>query len=409
MLATHNAKAFHARYRQPAIRSELPDSIPASFICSKTVTGRRYWAMPNNAAQMAEYRALAEQQIAPLPPLIPALADANLKQVLLPYGGTYVSATPVASAKLLHRAWQGLNGKPRLEHIVQPTPAALANHGEAIMLQSGRVSLFRRGISKIYYPHAVKLDEAVVCITARVRNMNISGGMLSVGWPALSAIGGTVHALERKIGDRIQFAFGMSSCQRMRGAVKAVVNKANAVAGDGRLPGKTIHTLPGYNLSQISGHCEIVLLLKTNPDKHRQLKQAAQELTRLAGGSIEEMKIQIAHRLPKVPYLLDASKDIARLRQASDADAFDAMLALYLGDGEWTARGWLADTNAYLPIMSGYGFLHEPAESPNSRSVGYRHAFVEPIFSAVCQVGFTDDCWFDRFEYEWGVTWQKAI
>lgn len=363
--------------------------------------------MPTNAADMARFREAAAEQNETLPPSLPELTDGNIKQVLLPYRGSYVSATPVTSAKMLNRAWNALHGKPHYVHTVQPTPAAMANHGEAVMLQSGRVRMFRRGVCDIKYPHSVKFTDRIVCVRADVQNMNISGGMLSVGWPALTAIGGTVHALERKIGGPIQFAFGMKDPQWVEGAQKTIVNKSGAISGDGRMPGKT-HVHPGFNLEQVSGHAKIVLLLKTDGASVARLANAAKELTRIAGGVILNLGVSATRTAPKYPYLIDASPEMARTMSKTGIDAMDAAVQLYAGDGDWREGGWYSSVNNYMPSMSGYGFLHEPAIVEKTRDSCYRHAFVEPVFSMVCQGSFTDDCWFSRYEHDWGVSWGKT-
>lgn len=199
----------------------------------------------------------------------------------------------------------------------------------------------------------------------------------------------------------------MKDPQWVEGAQKTIVNKSGAKSGDGRMPGKT-HVHPGYNLEQVSGHAKIVLLLKTDGESVARLANAAKELTRIAGGVILNLSVSATRTAPKYPYLIDASAEMERVMSKTGVDAMDAAVQLYSGDGEWRRNGeWFATVNNYMPSMSGYGFLHEPAIVEKTRVSGYMHAFVEPVFSMMCQGSFTDDCWFSRYEHNWGVSWGK--
>src|SRR5690606_20559978 len=120
----------------------------------QTVSMRReFWATPANAADMRKWRGVIEglsADFAPEPSL-PEIKDPHLKQVLIPVDDGYVSITPVASMGVLHELYQRLyeQGLPFFTWVVQPTVAAMANHGEALLLQSGKVRMLRRGLAQI--------------------------------------------------------------------------------------------------------------------------------------------------------------------------------------------------------------------------------------------------------------------
>ncbi len=414
MIATHAPKMFNARLQSSAVAAKIEGQAPASMICSQTTDMRReMWAAPKNAADMKRWRGVIAQlpDDFALEPCLPDITDPHLKQLLVPidwHNDRYVSVTPVSSMGVLHELYLRLREQnlPYRKWVVQPTPAAMANHGEALLVQSGVVRMLRRGPAKIaqgnWRGHFVQL-------TARCEGMNISSGMVAVGFPAITAIGGFVHSLERQIGQDIEFAFGIKSSDWISGVAKIANNKAANVTSSGRLKGGKVTPVPGYSTEEIAANCEIVLLLKINiePDA---LVDVLVKSHRLAGGRLFDVEVSVVAdgAPPDASYLLDASADIVRKQQKDGVDSLQAALDMYAMDGEWVGEEWHQPRNGYTLNHTGYAFLEQPVDRAGARGK-YPHAWVEPTFSLITQGSMTESGWWSRFSSKAGVFWRGPL
>lgn len=411
MIATHSPKMFNARIKSSAISAKIEGHAPDSMISSQTTHMRReMWAAPANAADMKQWR----EAVAKLPhdfvlePSLPDIADPQLKQLLVPVdwrNDRYVSVTPVASMGVIHELYQRLyeQNLPFRKWIIQPTPAAMANHGEALLMQSGAVRMLRRGPAKI--------DQGswrgdFVQLTALCEGMNISSGMVAVGFPAITAIGGFIHSLERKIGHDIEFAFGIKSANWVSGVPKINVHKTSYGSSSGRVKGGKVTPVPGYSTEEIVANGEIVLLLKTKADP-AELRDIVVNTHRLAGGRLFDVDVSvIADGIPPdASYLLDASSDISRKRKKERVDSLQAALEMYAMDGCWIDRKWYQPRNGYTLNQTGYAFLERPMGRMAARG-NYPHAWAESTFSLITQGSMSESCWWSKTSNEGGIFWK---
>lgn len=411
MIATHTPKMFNARIKSAAISAKIEGQIPGRIICSQTTVLRKeMWAAPANAADMKQWRAT----VASLPddfvlePCLPDITDPQLKQLLVPvdwHNNLYVSVTPVASMGVMHELYQRLyeQNLPFRKWIIQPTPAAMANHGEALLMQSGAVRMLRRGPAKITQGN---WRGDFVQLTARCEGMNISSGMVAVGFPAITAIGGFIYSLERKTGEDIEFAFGIKSADWVSGVPKININKTSYGSSSGRAKGGKVTPVPGYSTEEIVANCDIVLLLKTKADPV-DLRDILVNTHRLAGGRLFDVDVSvIADGIPPdASYLLDASSDIARKRKKEGIDSLQAALEMYAIDGSWVDGEWNQPRNGYTLNQTGYAFLERPVERLAARG-NYPHAWAEPTFSLITQGSMTESCWWSKNSNETGMFWK---
>jgi hypothetical protein len=420
MIGTHAPKMFNPRLKQSPLRARVISASNSAITSATTNLRRELWALPLNAADMAAERQQRDQAGATaFEPSIPNIADPRLKQVLIPVGDwrkdEYVATSPIASVGLLHEMYQRLKERnlPHYLHTVQPTAAAISNHGEGLLMQGGKVMLMRRGIVETAGKSELRGAAPVVELRARVERMNISAGMMSVGWPAMTAIGGLIHALERELDDDLQFAFAMHHCQWVNGPLHTIPRGGtpNApLALEGRVRAGQVYGVvtptPGYARDEISANALISLFVRgVNPQR---LAPALRQITRLAGGSVFDPTTTIHHpgdEIEGMSFLLDASAEIER--RPSGADALDAALDAYGRDGSWTKRdGWYQSKNGYTLNATGYAWLETPQVRANARS--HKHAWSESVFSLVTQGSLTDDAWWHRTVTPNGVRWCSA-
>lgn len=410
MIATHTPKLFNARIKSSAIAARIQDQVPAGIICSQSTEMRKeLWASPASAAEMKKWR----EAIMTLPDnfvieaSLPNITDPQLKQLLVPVewrNDRYVSVTPVASMGFIHELYHRLNEQklPFRKWVIQPTPAAIANHGEALLMQSGAVRMLRRGPAKITQGN---WQGDFVQLTARCEGMNISSGMIAVGFPAITAIGGFIHSIERKIGEDIEFAFGMKSADWVSGVPKITTNKTSYGSSTGRVKGGKVAPVPGYSTEEIVANCEIVLLLKTKADP-LELRNILVNTHRLAGGRLFDVDVSVISDglPPTASYLLDASVDITRKRKKDAVDCLQAALDIYGMDGEWSDGEWYQPRNGYTLCQTGYAFLERPVTRMGARG-NYPHVWAEPTFSLITQGSMTENCWWSREAGSAGVFW----
>lgn len=412
MIATHSPKMFNGRVKSPALSARIINPPPDFLVNSYTVDMRReLWAAPVNAADIKRWRVEVQQ----LPSdygieiSLPDINDPQLKQLLVPLdwrNDKYLSVTPVASMGVMHELYKRIAEMelPYRKWLIQPTPAALANHGEALVLQGGALRLLRRGLAKI---EQGSWTGSFVQLTARCEHMNVSSGMAAVGFPALTAIGGFVHSLERSIGSDIEFAFGMQSADWSSGVPKIPVHRTAYGSSSGRVKGGNVSAVPGYSTEEVTATGKVVLLLQTDEVQLELLAERLKNTHRLAGGALFDVDVSVVSNAspPCASYLLDASVDIARARQKTGVDSLQAALAMYGLGGEWRDGEWYQPRNGYTLNHTGYALLEEPVERRNSRN-GYPHAWVEPSFSLITQGSMSDGCWWSRGACESGVFWK---
>lgn len=406
MLFTHTPKIFNARIKQNAISARIEGSITDAIICSKTTNMRKeFWASPRSAADMKKAREESSNisNDFVLQTYFPELSDPQLKQILLPMdwrNDQYVSITPVASMGIIHELYHRLNEKrlPFFEKVIQPTKAAIANHGEALLMQSGAVRMLRRGPKK---QKSSEWKGDFVQITGLCSSMNISSGMVAIGLPAITAIGGFVHYIERKIGKEIEFALGIkSSCWR-QGVPRLTINKGNNDSSTGRVNGNSIKVRPGYSADEFLATGEIVLLLKTDAENDLLVNILA-NTNRIAGGSLFNVKVcSIKNGTPPdASYIIDASSEIEKKQE--DIDNLDTALRMYSSSEDWKFC-----KNGHTLNQTGYALLEKPRRRALSRE-NYMHAWAEPVFSIINQGAMTDSAWWSRKNREWGVLWQAS-
>lgn len=418
MIATHSVKLTNARLKQAPVRSRITGNLPEGLISSQSVSmSREFWAAPLNAADMKRYReeAAAIGGDYEFETSLPQITDPQLKQMLLPTPDWredhYISTTPVYSMGLLAE-WndrQFTQEIPSNRWVVQPTPAAMANHGEMLLMRSGKLQLMRRGVSRIE-PGSWTGD--FVQLTARCERMNISSGMMSVGFPSMTAIGGMVHVVERATGLDLDFAIGIRDMQRYQSLPRLTLLKTSIGSTTGRAKGRKMDPVPGYSAEEVTGNAEIVLLLRTsgNPEE---VAQALKKIHRVAGGQLFDIDISIKHdaRPPVASYLIDASRDVIRLLATGEAhDSLDAALRMHTKDGGWKNGKpwgkWFQFRNGYTLSMTGYAFLENPVKRPMSRNNGGLHAWSESVFSLITQGSMSDMAWWSRESADSWVCWR---
>jgi hypothetical protein len=370
---------------------------------------RELWAATKNAADIKKWR----EAVANLPKnfvferSIPDIGDPFLKQILLPHNSSYVSVTPVASMGLSYELFERIREMniPYKKWVVQPNASSIANHGEALLLQHGTVRLLRKGPAQITQG---KWRGDFIQLTARCEGMNISSGMLAVGFPAMTAIGGFIHSLERKLGEDIEFAFGIKHADWKLAPPKITTYRTSYGTSLGRVKGSKVTAVPGYATDEILSNCEIVILLRVKAGQAA-LLDLLEKAHRVAGGILFDMNVSAVTdgSPPEASYLLDASKDIDRLTGESDIDNLQAALKMYAGDGKWADKEWLHSRNGYTLNQTGYALLETPKSRNGSRG-GYVHAWAEPTFSLITQGSMSDNCWWSRVSETSGVFWKRS-
>jgi len=238
--------------------------------------------------------------------------------------------------------------------------------------------------------------------------MNISSGMMATGFPAMTAIGGFVHSLERKTGQDIDFAIGIKHADWVAGVPKITTYKTSRGSFSGRVIGGKVTPAPGFGTEEMVANCEIVLLLKTktNPEA---LVDILKNVYRIAGGTLFDVDISTVTdgTPPTASYLADASTDIDNWMRRSRADSLRAALELYSKGGDWEDEKWVQKVNEHTLNHTGYAFLEKPIDRHGSRG-NYPHAWAESTFSLIGQRGMDDDCWWSREANSSGVFWKGS-
>jgi hypothetical protein len=410
MLATHSSKIFNAKISQSAVRSRIIGSISKTLICSKNVRKKKeIWASPLNAAKIKEFMSSNSENTCDetFQKLLPAIEAINLKQLLIPLNnwrdGDYIAVSPTTSLGLINEVFNRLKEQnlPYLNWKIQPNRMSLPNHGETLVSQGGIVRMLRRGIRQT---EKSNWQGDFVQLSARCEKMNISSGMVAVGLPAITAIGGAIHAIERKTGFDIDFAIGLRNVQWIFGVPKITTWNSGK---DGRAISPNVLPSASYSKEEVCGNCHLVLLLKSDGDLNI-IADALSSLHKIAGGSLfdTEVTVNINSKPAIASYLQDASNHIASiLNLKQDKDVLDAALENYGLDGAWVDNKWTQLKNSHTLNHNGYAFL----EKPNLRIGGrenYKHCWSEPVFTLLKQSSMNKKCFWRRQSSNSGVVWR---
>lgn len=411
MIATHTPKLFNARIKSPAIASRIIGEVPKHLICSKNVKIRKeLWAAPNNAAEIKKWRETIAQ-LSENHDLITSIPDINsplVKQLLVPLiwrQDQYVSVSPAPSMGLLYELYKRLaeQGIAYRKWVIQPTPAAMSNHGESLLMQGGVVRMLHRGPID---PDLQKSDwkGSFIQLTARCEKINISSGMVSLGFPAITAIGGLVHSVERATGDNIEFAIGFRSIQWSEGVPKTIAHKGSKVGQSG---GGKITIGPSYVTDEVTATADVVLLIKTDGSRSKAIK-ALEKVTRMAGGSLFDVKIEDMYNKKPISasYVFDASDMLKNEIKNLGVDSLQAALELYTPKDGRGSRRWEGFKEKYTLNQVGYAYLEDPTIKECVRG-NYPHAWAESTYTLIGQSGMTDKCWWGCDSDQSGVYWKN--
>lgn len=400
MIGTHTQKLTVSNAKQDAVCSHIISDLDKRYITSKTTNlTQQYFACPRSAGNMREFRELSQailnNQSEKPKPHLPAVQDGRLvKQLVLPTSDAaylndqYVNVSPLESLGLLREVWLRTHKKAikHQRYSLETTPAAYANHSELLLLQAGRVALLQRGvIYKQFYGEDISQKTTALMLRFDCQNMNICSGFVAHGHPAITAAGGLVHLLERKIQANISFAIGFSG-----------INWNSRRRGTNHLPETIKNKLnKPVILHEMTGSGDIVLLLKTQGD-YQQLASEMQNITRFAGGSIFNLQIKFLDNQnpPKLPFLHSSLSDV---RVFDSTDALGSALHHY------------ATHNHFSINQVGYAFLENPTFRNNSRKSNYPHAWAEPVYSLFKQDWFSESAYFARKSLKNCIIWESAI
>lgn len=393
MIGTHTSKLTNPKAQQNALSAEIIGEINPKWICSSTVDlEKKFFACPKNAADISKWKLIAAEanhnKKNNLNYFLPDITDGRfVKQILLPLDDSYenyVNASPVESLGLLREVWirsKELEISP-WRYILEPTPSAYANHGELMLDQAGRLALLMRRIDYTVLKRGAKTT--CVALIADITNINIGAGWIGAGFPAITGVGGLVHALERNIGAKIAFAIGFKSLECSRYTLGT--NYA-------RKTQKNLITKPRL-ISELNGNGQVVLLLHC-PGYEKQIAEiVTQQTTRINGGSLHNkvVKIIINQSPPIASYLKDFSSYIC---PTNNTDILTDSLLSY--------------QDGYLINQIGFASLEEPVFGRTAvRSPDYPHSWCEPLHTVLSQSSFDDDCWWHRRNSP-GVFWYEKM
>ncbi|HHE3654709.1 TPA: hypothetical protein ACPDWD_002036, partial [Pasteurella multocida] len=284
MIGTHAPKLFSSKVKQSALNVDIIAEIPKYYICSSTISMRqKYWALPLSAAEISIYREMTTAEREKQPKKVPDIEDPRLvKQLLVPFKKSYVSVSPVPSCGVLHEISQrSFENKifPIYRKTIQPTVAAWSTHGEMLLSQKGRIALLAKSLR--HFPKNKKSISEYITIRCRVEKMNVSSGMTAVLFPSVTAIGGAVHAIERAVNKKLDFAVGFKNLDFTTSG-----SLGNA------LKGKKV--IPQLILDEITATADVILLLKlergASEEEKKEVLQYLQNnpLHRIAGGTTWE-------------------------------------------------------------------------------------------------------------------------
>lgn len=388
MIATHNPKTFNPRLKQSPVVARLA-GVPDYLLCSQHVAGRELFAASSNAADIREARQMAVT--AAFATSIPELQDGRAKQLLLPWSGSYVAVTPLPSGKVMqqvHERARTMQEHPRLwAHMgtIQPVAAAANNHGDPVAEKGGRALLVEQRIWPLTGPVAGTLEAVFGCdgvlYSADVTGLQVSSNYVQAGLPAITAIGGAVHVIERATGIDLPFALALEPFSDWQ---------------EGKMGGrgKNAQAVKDMIVDEITANVRLHLLLQCPPEQQQAVIDALQSLTRIAGGAVWNAQ---AHSVtpetaqPPLRWVMPV-----QVTAAADGDLLDTML----------------DMRRQRPkqlgiVQSGFALLHEPRQQAMSRADNRLHAWAEPVFTAaLLDMPLTQDGFWRRHEAKWVVCWK---
>lgn len=243
----------------------------------------------------------------------------------------------------------------------------------------------------------------------RVHNANALSSPFTIGFPAMTAWLGAVHALQRKINQQgLEISFqgvGVIShrfdLQTYRGSgdfVSSIIGTANPVDKDGSRPAF---------IEEARCHLDVSLVIElpamTLVEQETLLKKANHSLQagmKIAGGDILEFKpLDIFADYEKLKrrlmpgYALIERRDLMIEAMVSGQDSFDAMLDYLVvhqqckrledGSVSWTgarkATGEEGEKGWIVPIATGFHGISELGEAKNQRDPDTPHRFAESL------------------------------
>lgn len=388
IVATHSIKVLDSRIQQGPIRTQI-DNLGEGVFASHLFP-IEYFAAPMNPNLLSQARGEANaanmhgKSLADYGEHIPDLMDGRTKQLLLPYQGRYLAITPAPSLNVMFK----LNKYSNLiqsshKHCLQPVLANTVNHGDPVCAYAGYVTLFRNSISKIG-PLEHELEDDVIIIEARCEQMNVSSGYVSMGLPNLTAIGGFVHTIERKLECSIPFAFGIQYFD--------LDERNNEVKSNSHTSASGFYK-PRRFINEIKVNTSIAFALKLNHDwAFDVIKKEANSFNRFCGGVLFDVRVSRTKKLKNYSWYNTSSipeslSEYGRISQSGVGDAIMGVKAgqagiEYLKEHHASFFGYLsALANDFKLIQSGYVLLNEPRETYKSRAD--LHAWAEPVFSLI--------------------------
>lgn len=353
MLATHSIKAINSRMQQSAIRAALTQQLPPETFSSQLLPVK-YFAAPTNAADIRSFRELAEYENSQQTPIdeigteLPTIQDGRITQVLLPYANDYVSITPVCSLALMYAVNGAKLGRYEMQTL-QPVIAAIGNHGDPVCAFKGYTKLINNWLFK--EPEVSTLQTPVVLLTARCERIVLANGYITYGLPALTAIGGAVHVLERHTGFKIPFAFGLKNRNGFQDAKMGQrtdrEHRTNTDSGK-----KVVFS------HEVTANADIAIALKFEglADAEKVI-EACKLLQRLAGGQLFDVEARITTEIPGYNWYNEPNDPY----QCSTFDQFIH-----------------AVNKGYSLVQTGFALLEKPTSKKMARL--NPHAWAEPIF-----------------------------
>lgn len=387
MIATHNPKSLNPRLKQEPVSARLA-GVPDYLLCSQHVAGQELFAAPSNAADIREARQMAATAV--FATSTPELQDGRAKQLLLPWQSEYVAITPLPSGKVMqqvHERSRKMQDNPRLwAHMrtIQPVAAAANNHGDPVAEKGGRALLIAQHIHPLTGPVAGTPEAVFGCdavlYSADVTSLQISSNYVQAGLPAITAIGGAVHVIERATGIDLPFTVALEPFSDWQ---------------EGKMGGrgKNAQAVKDMIVDEITANVRLHLLLQCQPAQQQAVIDALQSLTRIAGGAVWNAQAHsVTHSTIQPPLRWIMPVQVT----AADRDLLDTML----------------DMRRQRPkqlgiVQSGFALLHEPRQQAMSRADNRLHAWAEPVFTAaLLDMPLTQDGFWRRHEAKWGVWWE---
>lgn len=400
MIGTHAVKNLYPIVPQEALAADIIADVPSHFICSKTIEiKQKYWAMPTNAADMKQAKAELESLSGEYH-YIPDIQSPRLLQILLPYKGDYVAAMPVLSAGVIYEIFSEFSDKEKrfkyLPWVTRPIPTSRIGCGQNIVMQGGMFKLFKLELPKLDMEKKISVKDECIAITFHAEHMNVSGGMVAFGIPAMTAVGGFVHMLERAFGDSIDFAVGYRNIHSNFGVKKST-----------RLTGKKVSSLLATQEIIANGYVT-VLLKSTNNKRLLNFLQKQNIIKRFCGGTawnVEIKRTTDGDCIDPVHFVYNPTEALADTQQHY-SDSLRHALAYYSNQQIQKEHETDAENvELYSINHTGYAFLEEPILREWTR-FEYPCSWTESIYSLIgVKNDYASDIWWKRCESENLVYW----